>query len=88
MDFDRQKNVSKEVRMDFSKELAGNIRAARARADLSQAEVASKVGVNVSTFAKYESGDYIPGADKLLAISQVLGCTPNDLMGWNTDEAA
>lgn len=74
--------------MDFRKELAGNIRAARARADLSQAEVASKVGVNVSTFAKYESGDYIPGADKLLAISQVLGCPPNDLMGWNTDEAA
>lgn len=74
--------------MDFDKELAGNIRAARARADLSQAEVASKVGVKVSTFAKYESGDYIPGADKLLAISQVLACPPNDLMGWNTDEAA
>lgn len=57
MIFDRQKSVSKEKRMDFSKELAGNIRAARARADLSQAEVASKVGVNVSTFAKHESGD-------------------------------
>lgn len=57
MEFDRQKNVSKEERMDFDKELAGNIRAARARADLSQAEVASKVGVKVSTFAKYESGD-------------------------------
>lgn len=57
MEFDRQKNASKEERMDFDKELAGNIRAARARPDLSQAEVASKVGVKVSTFAKYESGD-------------------------------
>lgn len=57
MEFDRQKNASKEERMDFDKELAGNIRAARARADLSQAEVASKVGVKVSTFAKYKSGD-------------------------------
>lgn len=57
MEFDRQKNASKEERMDFDKELAGNIRTARARADLSQAEVASKVGVKVSTFAKYESGD-------------------------------
>lgn len=57
MEFDRQKNASKEERMDFDKELAGKIRAARARADLSQAEVASKVGVKVSTFAKYESGD-------------------------------
>lgn len=43
--------------MDFRKELAENIRAARAQGDLSRAEVASKVGVNVSTFAKYESGD-------------------------------
>lgn len=67
--------------MDFSKELAGNIRAVRARADLSQAEVDSKLGANVSIFAKYVSGYYIPGADKLLAISQVLGCPPNDLMG-------
>lgn len=74
--------------MNFSKELVGSIRAVRARADLSQAEVASKVGVNVSIFAEYESGDYIPGADKILAISQVLGCPPNDLIGWNTDEAA
>ena len=72
--------------MDFSKELAGNIRAVRDRADLSQAEVASKLGVNVCIFAKYESGDYITGADKLLAISQALGCPPNELMGWNTNE--
>lgn len=74
--------------MDFSKELAGNIRAVRARADLSQAEVDSNLGVNVSIFAKYVIGYYIPGADKLLAISQVLGCPPNDLMGWNTNETA
>ena len=74
--------------MSFNDELAANIRAARARADLSQAEVAVAVGVNVSTFAKYESGDYIPGADKLFAIAQALGCAPNDLMGWKTDEAA
>ena len=84
----RQKNISKEKRTDFSKELAGNILAVRAGADLSQAEVASKLGVSVSIFAKYESGDYIPGADKLLAISQVLGYPPNDLMGWNTNETA
>ena len=73
--------------MSFNDELAANIRAARARADLSQAEVAAEVGVNVSTFAKYESGDYIPGADKLFAIAQALGCAPNDLMGWGTEAA-
>ena len=65
--------------MDFSKDLAG-ISAPQAP-ELTFLRLRSKVGVNVSTFAKYESGDYIPGADKLLAISQVLGYPPNDLMG-------
>lgn len=30
----------------------------------------------------------VPGVDKAYAIAQALGCTPNDLMGWNADEAA
>ncbi len=30
----------------------------------------------------------VPGVDKAYAIAQAVGCTPNDLMGWNTDEAA
>ena len=36
----------------------------------------------------YENGSMVPGVDKAYAIAQALGCTPNDLMGWNTDEAA
>lgn len=69
--------------MQFSKELAGNIRAARARADLTQGEVAAKVGINVGTLQKYESGEMTPGADKLPVLAEVLSVTPNDLLGWD-----
>lgn len=68
--------------MQFNDEFAGNLRAARARADLSQGEVAEKVGVIIGTLQKYESGDMTPGADKLPAIAEVLGVTPNTLLGW------
>lgn len=68
--------------MRFNDEFAGNLRAARARADMSQGEVAEKVGINIGTLQKYESGDMTPGADKLTAIAEALGVTPNVLLGW------
>ena len=30
----------------------------------------------------YENGIYVPGTDKLAAIAEALGVTPNDLLGW------
>lgn len=63
-------------------EFASNIRAARARADLSQNEVAERIGVNIGTLVRYESGSMTPGADKIVALAVALGCTPNDLCGW------
>ena len=75
--------------MDFSKTTLGaNIRAERARLDLSQEELAEKAGVSANAVISYEAGAWVPGVDKLWAIAQALGCTPNDLMGWKTDEAA
>lgn len=68
--------------MTLNCELAANIRAARARADLSQSEVAEKVGVNVGTLQKYERGDMTPGADKIPVLAEALGVTPNYLLGW------
>jgi len=68
--------------MRFNDEFAGNLRAARAKADLSQSEVAEKVGINIGSLQKYENGDMTPGADKLPAIAEALGTTPNALLGW------
>lgn len=69
--------------MQFNDEFAGNLRAARARADLSQSEVAEMVGINIGTLQKYESGYMTPGADKLPAIAKALDVTPNVLLGWS-----
>lgn len=75
--------------MKFSKdEFGANLRAARARADMSQQQLANKVGLSAASIISYEHGSRLPGVDKAYALAQALGCTPNDLIGWNTDEAA
>lgn len=70
--------------MHFSKDVLGaNIRAERARCDLSQEELASRAGVSAVAIASYESGSCIPGVDKVFSIAAVLGVTPDYLLGWN-----
>lgn len=53
--------------MGFNKEVfAANLRAARAKLDISQDEFAKRVGISKDSVVKYESGEgYIPGADKI-----------------------
>ena len=62
--------------------IAAGIRAERARADMTQDVLADKAGVSKATVSLWESGAQIPGADKVMAIVQALGCTPNDLFCW------
>ena len=62
---------------------AANLRAERGRCDVSQSELADKTGINIATISQYEDGAYVPGVDKLCALANALGCTPNDLIGWN-----
>lgn len=64
-------------------ELAANIRGMRGKADITQGRLAELVGVNITTIVKYEDGTTVPGTDKLFAMSEALGCTPNDLLGWS-----
>lgn len=61
---------------------AANLRAERARRDMSQSELADRAGVNLATISQYEDGAFVPGGDKLCALASALGVTPNDLMGW------
>lgn len=69
--------------MSFDKNtFAANLRAARARRDLSQTELASATGLNLATISQYEDGAFVPGADKVFALAEALGVTPNDLIGW------
>lgn len=69
--------------MNYSNEaLASNLRAERARRDLSQEELAARSGVSAASLIKYESGEMTPGIDKVVSMAEALGCTPNDLCGW------
>lgn len=63
---------------------AANLRAERARRDMSQSELADKAGVNLATISQYEDGAFSPGADKLCQLASALGVTPNDLIGWTS----
>lgn len=56
-----------------------NIKEKRIEAELTQAQLAEKVGVNQSTVAAWESGAKYPRAQILPMIAFVLGCTVNDL---------
>lgn len=61
------------------------LKAARAGLDLSQADLADKVGVSRQTINAIEKGDYNPTINLCIAICKVLGKTLDELF-WNPDE--
>ena len=70
--------------MAFDKSVfAAKLRGKRAEMDISQDELARRSGVSQASIFKYEDGSSMLGADKLFALAEALGCTPNDLMGWD-----
>lgn len=52
----------------------------RKAANLTQADVAKKIGVAQSTVAMWESGENMPRADKLLLLANLYGCTIDELL--------
>lgn len=55
------------------------LKAARAQMDLSQQELAEKVGVSRQTINAIEKGDYNPSINLCISICKTLGKTLNDL---------
>ena len=62
-----------------------NLRAERARAGMTQAQVASRVGKTVATISRYENGSRELPADVLVELSDLFGCSADYLLG-RTDE--
>ncbi len=58
------------------------LKSARAALDLSQQQLAEKVGVSRQTINAIEKGDYNPTIKLCVAICKVLGKTLDDLF-WN-----
>lgn len=59
------------------------LKSARAAMDLSQQQLAEKVGVSRQTINAIEKGDYNPTIKLCIAICQTLGKTLDDLF-WET----
>ena len=59
------------------------IKAARAGLDISQAELAEKVGVSRQTISAIEKGDYNPTINLCIAICKALGKTMDELFWEN-----
>lgn len=69
--------------MGFNKAVfASRLRGKRGERGLSQADVAKGIGVSVSTVHQYENEIATPGADKVYALADTLGCDPGYLLGW------
>lgn len=60
------------------------LKAARAGLDLSQQELAEKVGVSRQTISAIEKGDYNPTINLCIAICRVLGKTLDELF-WEEE---
>lgn len=53
----------------------------RKASGLTQLQVAGRLGVSKATYSSWETGRAEMGADRLLELSGLFGCTPNDILG-------
>ena len=61
--------------------LGNTLRDLRNEKNLSQKQLAKRVGVNASTIALYETGDRLPSLQRLIDLSRALGVTTDFLLG-------
>lgn len=56
------------------------LKAHRAMKDMSQQEVAEKVGVDRNTYASWEKYETFPSAIQLMQLAEVFGCSLDDIL--------
>ena len=59
------------------------IRELRQKKELSQEELARLLGVDRSSVAKWETGNNLPRAEKLMMLATIFGCSLDELLGRN-----
>ncbi len=64
------------------------IREFRKALNMTTAQLGSLVGVVPSAITNWETGFRRPDVDMLVKLARVLGCTPNDILGFEEDKPA
>lgn len=62
-----------------------NMKAERARAGLSAADVAKIIGVHENTVLRWESGEREPMGSNLIELANLYDCTPEYLLDLTSD---
>ena len=65
--------------------MATNIASERIKAGLKQKELAAKIGTSPGAISRWECGKVSPNGQKLVAMSNLFGCSSDYLLGM-TDE--
>ena len=62
-------------------DFASCLRAYRAKTDITQAELAKRVGVDTASVQNWENGDYMPSLRTTIRLADALGITIEQLVG-------
>ena len=54
--------------------------------DMSQEELADKIGVSRQTLSKYETGESLPDIEKCKTIAEIFGVTVDDLISYGSTD--
>ena len=66
---------------------ADNLTMLRKINDLSQEELAEKIGVSRQTLSKYETGESLPDIEKCKVLADVFSVTLDDLISYEKDDS-
>ena len=66
-------------------DLAMNIKALRSYQNISQVELATRLGVSQTSIAHYEKGDRQPTIETLISLSDIFGVSIDELVGHKKD---
>ena len=66
--------------------MGNQLRELRKKANITQAELAVRLGITQGSISLWESGETKPDVENLLKISELFGCTVDSLLKGERDE--
>ena len=67
-------------------EVKNNLKYLREQQQVTQIYVAEKIGVTQQAIAKWENGESMPRAEKLIQLAKLFDCTVDELLGERGEE--